>query len=298
MYDRILFPTDGSDGANAVLEHVLDVVRGHDAELHVLYVADTNEHTVTRVDAEVVDGLSAVGGRVVDEVAARAEERGVSVVTDVVQGGVSETIADYADEYDVDLVAMSTHGRSGLKRVLVGSVTERVIRQSDVPVLTVRPDDEAQYPYRDVLVPTDGTETAEAALASGVDVATTHDSVLHLLTVLDVESFGFDVRSEEQIADLESGARAALDDARAVAEDAGVESVVDAVERGSSVYEEVRAYVEATDVDLVVVGSRRRSGVDRFLLGDVTENVVRTAPVPVMTVPRSSSDGSPGDRTQ
>lgn len=290
MYDRILFPTDGSDGASAVLEHVLDVAGGHDAELHVLYVADTNEHSVTRVDAEVVDGLSAVGGRVVDEAAARAEERGVSVVTDVVQGGVSKTIGDYAEEYDVDLVAMPTHGRTGLKRTLVGSVTERVIRRSDVPVLTVRPGDETRYPYRDVLVPTDGTEAADAALASAVGLATANESVLHLLTVLDVTTFGVDVRSEEQIATLEERARAVLDDARAVADDAGVESVVDAIERGSSVYEEVRAYVEATDVDLVVMGSRRRSGVDRFLLGDVTENVVRTAPVPVLTVPRAPSD--------
>jgi nucleotide-binding universal stress UspA family protein len=64
------------------------------------------------------------------------------VTTEVLQGDPVETIADYAGEYGVDLVVMGTHGRGGVSRMLLGSVTERVVRTAPVPVLTVRVDDE------------------------------------------------------------------------------------------------------------------------------------------------------------
>lgn len=141
MFDRILFPTDGGDGASTVFDHVLDVAEYHGATLHVLHVADTNRDSVTRIDGRVVDAFEREGERIVDEYAERAAHSGVSVVTDVVQGSVPETITTYAEEYDIDLVLMPTRGRTGLERLLLGSTTERVVRRSRVPVLTLHPDD-------------------------------------------------------------------------------------------------------------------------------------------------------------
>jgi len=137
MYDRILFPTAGREGAAAVLDHVLDIAATHDATLYVVYVADTTHESVTRVGGTVVDALEREGEQIVEETAQRAERRGVSTVTDVLQGGVSGTITAYAEEHDVDIVAMPTHGRTGIKRVLLGSVTEKVVRTTPVPVLVV-----------------------------------------------------------------------------------------------------------------------------------------------------------------
>lgn len=286
MNDTVLFPTDGSDAASEVLNHVLDVAEIHGATLHVLNVADTARDSVTRIGRDVVDVLEQEGEQIVREAADRAEARDVPVVAEVHQGRPYSTIVEYAEQHAIDLIVMPTHGRTGLERLLLGSVTERVIRRSDVPVLTIRPDDDAEvhYPYRNVLVPTDGSECATAALTVGADLVNTHEATLHLLSVVDVMSLGVDVYSEMQADLLEEHADEVIDEAVRLAEDAAVESVTSAVEYGSSVHREVLSYVEEHDVDVVVIGTHGRTGFDRYLLGSVTEQLVRTSPVPVMTV--------------
>lgn len=138
MYDAILFPTDGSEGATVALEHALDLAERYDATLHVLYVADTNRDSLVAVGDAVVDALEHEGESVVDEVVDRGRARGVDVDREVLQGDPYRTILDYVDEIGIDLVVMATHGRRGIDRYLLGSVTEKVIRSADVPVLTVR----------------------------------------------------------------------------------------------------------------------------------------------------------------
>ena len=142
MFDRILFPTDGSEGAEEALEYALELARTHGATLHVLFVADTNRDSVTLVGTDVVDALTAVGEESVAEVVDRANERDVATETAVEQGTPWRTIVDYAEGNDVDLLVMATHGRRGLDRYLLGSVTEKVVRTSPIPVMTVRIDDE------------------------------------------------------------------------------------------------------------------------------------------------------------
>jgi len=142
MFDRILFPTDGGEGADAVTGRVLDTAAFHGATLYVLHVADTTHDSVARIEGGVVDVFEREGERIVAETERRATERGIETVTDVVQGGVPETVVAYAEEYGVDLIVMPTRGRTGLERALFGSVTERVVRRSPVPVLTLHPDDE------------------------------------------------------------------------------------------------------------------------------------------------------------
>jgi nucleotide-binding universal stress UspA family protein len=292
MFDQVLFPTDGGEGASAALEHVLDIAAAHDATVHVLHVADTNIDSVTRVGGEVVDVLEREGEGIVREAAERAGERGVETVTEVLQGEPYSTIVDYAGSRGIDLVVMPTRGRRGLERFLLGSTTERVVRESDVPVLTLRPAGEPPaYPYRDVLVATDGSDGARAALRVGVDVANGAGATLHVLSVVDTASLGVDVRTDIQTDAMRESANEVVEEATAFATDAGVESVSGTVEEAASVHRAIRSYVEDHDVDLVVAGTHGRSGLDRYVLGSVAERLVRTSPVPVLTV-RRPADGA------
>jgi nucleotide-binding universal stress UspA family protein len=285
MYDRLLFPTDGSDGATAALDHVLDIAAANDATVHLLTVADTRHDSVTRIGDEVIDALEIEGQNIVDDAAERAQERGVVTETAVLQGTPSATIVDYADERGIDLVAMPTHGRQGIERLLVGSVTERVVRRATVPVLTIRPDEERlRYPYRNVLAPTDGSECADAALDEAIEVATGTDAALHILSVVDVTSLGVDVRAEFQVDILEESANEIVEAATEAASASGVETVSETVEFGSSIGRAIVGYAEDHDVGLVVVGTHGRTGLNRYLLGSVAEKLIRTAPVPVLTV--------------
>ncbi|WP_128906270.1 universal stress protein [Halorubrum amylolyticum] len=282
MFDRILFPTDGGDGASAAFDHVLDLAADHGATVHVLNVADTTHDSVTRIGGEVVDVLEREGEEVVEAAADRAADRGVETVTDVLQGGVAETIAAYAGEYGIDLVAMPTRGRTGFDRLLLGSTTERVVRESTVPVLSVRPDGETmRYPYRNVLVPTDGSERAGDALDRALALADRAGATVHVLSVVGVGSVG--IEGYAGVDALVEGAEETVAEAAATAEEAGIEAV-EAVEVGSSAARGIEAYVDENDIDLVVMGTQGRTGVERYLLGSVAERTVRTSPVPVLTV--------------
>jgi nucleotide-binding universal stress UspA family protein len=138
MYDRIVVPTDGSDGTRGAVEHAIDLATTYDATLHTIYVVDTH----LGIDSSVpgtLEALEEAGENAIDEVIQQAEAAGVNAIEGVVaQGTPHQAILDYVDEHDVDLVVMGTHGRTGLDRYLLGSVTEKVVRLSDAPVLTVR----------------------------------------------------------------------------------------------------------------------------------------------------------------
>ena len=283
MYDRILFPTDGSDAALAVFEYAQAIALEHDAELHVLNVADTNRDSVTQISGTVVDALEREGEQAVADLAERAPAT-TPVETDVVQGDPGETIVDYSDQLDADLVVMPTHGRKGIERVLLGSVTEHVINHAPVPVVAVTPGEEQtlEYPPRNVLVPTDGSDGSDRALASGIDLAAATGATLHVMTVVETASLGFDARSLVKDEDLEANANEIIADATETAE-ARLDDVSTSIQYGRT-DREIRSYVDANDVDLVVMGTHGRTDFSRYLLGSVANKLVRTSSVPVLTV--------------
>ncbi|AXG09814.1 universal stress protein [Haloplanus rubicundus] len=137
MYEQILLPTDGSEGTRGAVEHAINLATTYDATLHTIYVVDTN----VGIDASVpgtLDTLEEAGENAIDGVLQQAEAAGVKTIEGVVaQGTPHQAILDHIDEHDIDLVVMGTHGRTGLDRYLLGSVTEKVVRRSDAPVLTV-----------------------------------------------------------------------------------------------------------------------------------------------------------------
>mgnify|MGYP000681133820 CR=1 FL=1 len=286
MFSRILFPTDGSDGAAFAFDHVLDLAARHDATVYILNVAETTQNGLLKIRGDDVDALEQEGDRIVREAAEQADKRGVDTVTDVVRGEPYREIVDYAEKHGLDLVVMPTHGRRGLERFLLGSTSERVVRRADVPVLTIRPDDDVtiSHPYQNVLVPTDGSNCANQALAIGVDVADAEDAALHLLSVVAIPTLGADARPDIRMELLEESAHELLDEAAAFADDAGVDAASTTVEYGPSIHQAILTYIDDHDFDLVVVGTHGRTGFDRYVLGSVTEYLVRTSPIPVLTV--------------
>ncbi|MEF8777302.1 MAG: universal stress protein [Natronomonas sp.] len=138
MYDRILLPTDGSEGTNRAVRQAIDLAAETGAELHVLFVVEDMPYAPEMMDDQVEMRLREIGHEAVEDIRERADEAGVDVESVVEDGTPHQTILNYADSEDIDLIVMGTHGRSGLDRYLLGSVTERIVRSSDVPVLTVR----------------------------------------------------------------------------------------------------------------------------------------------------------------
>jgi nucleotide-binding universal stress UspA family protein len=143
MYQRILVPTDGSAGSERVLEHAIGLASVHDATVHALYVINSGSFAGLPMETSwegLDDMLRADAEAAMDEVCAIAAESNVPVETAIVEGTPSREIVRFAEREDCDLVVMGTHGRGGIDRLLLGSVAEKVVRASEVPVLTVRVD--------------------------------------------------------------------------------------------------------------------------------------------------------------
>jgi len=140
MYDNVLVATDGSSGTTETLEHAVSIARDNDAVLHGLYVVDKRLVLAADKDtqAEVRHSLEEEGTVALDDIIVTGEDAGLTVEAVTREGIPHKTIVDYAEDAAIDLVVMGTHGRTGRERVAnLGSVTERVVESSPVPVLVV-----------------------------------------------------------------------------------------------------------------------------------------------------------------
>ena len=140
MYDTILAPTDGSAGTDETLEHVSAIAGDNDATVHGLYVLDRRMYLAAEKEAqdEVIESLEDDGQAALDRLQSQIEDADVPVVTELREGIPHRDILRYADEIDADLIVMGTHGRTGRDRLAnLGSVTERVVENAEVPVLVV-----------------------------------------------------------------------------------------------------------------------------------------------------------------
>ncbi|QFU82993.1 universal stress protein [Natronorubrum aibiense] len=147
MYERILVPTDGSKVAQFAVDTAVDLAEKYDAEIHALYIADTDAvayglgtEQVDRIQqgdfagmTELREDAEAATGYVTEN----AEAHGLSAIEHHAGGQPHRVIAHYAEDHDIDLIVMGSHGRSGVRRALLGSVTERVLRSTHTPVLVV-----------------------------------------------------------------------------------------------------------------------------------------------------------------
>lgn len=141
MYDRILVPTDGSPEVETAIDHAIDLALVHDADIYTLYVVDTAAMGSLAVEGGwdgIHGALSDEGQAAVDRVREIADARDIPVEGTVLEGSPARRIVEHATDIDADVIVMGTHGRGGIDRLLLGSVAERVVRASTVPVLTVR----------------------------------------------------------------------------------------------------------------------------------------------------------------
>ncbi|ELY45669.1 universal stress protein [Natronorubrum sulfidifaciens] len=144
MYDRILLPTDAEKGAELATEHAIAVAESSGAELHLLYVVDSDVYSSYTGDEYVheFEGLESAleqeGEEALESAAEAAREAGLEPATAVRHGAPHEEILAYADDEDVDLLVMGSKARSGEYRRLLGSVTDRVARLASRPVTIVK----------------------------------------------------------------------------------------------------------------------------------------------------------------
>lgn len=265
MYDGILVATDGSEVAERAGTAAISMAERFDAELHVISVF-TSRGAGEDDAADAVDSVA-------DAAAAAGLEPATEVVAKHYDDLTHRTILDYAEANGVDAIVMGTHGRTGVNRFLLGSVAELTLRESPIPVVTVHEDTDIEFDVDRILVPTDGSDGAQAAIDHAIGLATDVGATLHFLHVTPSE---FSEVTERASPDP-------IDDAVARTGEAGLDDV-ETAHRFGRPYKEIADYVTEAEIDCIVMGTHGRTGLRRYLLGSVTERTVRFSPVPVISV--------------
>ncbi len=289
--ESILIPTDGSDGALAGARRGIALASRIDADVHVLSIVESRLRAAD-LDELNLPSLEERAEKAVEEIAGLAADHDeeIAVTTTTRKGTPFQSIREYAKRREIDVIVMGTKGRTGLDRVLLGSVTENVLRTARTPVLAVPPnaDEPAidEVPFDRFLLPTDGSDGAAIAAEWGIELAARLESSIHALYSIDMGPFADAPEADDLLEVLEHRGEEAIDAVRARGEDAGV-SVSGSIVTGSPV-SEIPAYATENSVDVIVMGTHGRTGIGQWFLGSVTENVVRQAEVPVFCVPVSA----------
>jgi len=269
VYERLLLPTDGSDVSVVAAKASFALARRFDAEIYAVHVVEANRDTTH-------------GETVIGAVEEAAEELDLETTTAVLERTepIHRHLLEYAADHDADCIVMGTHARRSLRRYALGSVTQRTLREAPVPVVTVHEETRVTDSVEALLVPTDGSECADAAAEHAAAFAAATDASVRTVHVVDATH----IDADEAIYDaLEADGRAAVDRAIDVTARAGVSHAEAALLSGVP-HQAIQEYVEGHEIDYVFMGTHGRTGVSRYLLGSVTERVVRLVDVPVVAV--------------
>ena len=143
MYRKILLPLDGSELAECAITHAEAIAGGGDVEVMLLRVIEPlylpGDYVISQEDRDRIEAEHRTAAEdYISRMKSRLKDRGMNVSAEVIEGKIAESIVDYAADRGVDLIVMATHGRSGISRWTLGSVADRVIHLSSIPVLMVR----------------------------------------------------------------------------------------------------------------------------------------------------------------
>lgn len=300
---RILLPTDFSPAAEHALHWALHIARALDATLHLMHVmADHNPEwfgaeDVAAEGSPARERLEEEAREELEQVAIEAEKSGVSTRRTIEYDlNVADAILEVAREEEVDLIVTGTHGRKGLTHLILGSVAEKVVRRAPQPVLTVgrkAPDPPA---IRRILAPVDFSEPSKEALRLAKDVAAAFEAQLDLLFVAEERTVPvFSDTGIPRVNTIQMDPEIVKDAARALEQLNGSVGGPDVNAHGhvaeGDVSKRIVHFAETHDTGLIVLATRGLAGLDRLLIGSVTQRVMRTAPCPVLTLNARPREG-------
>ena len=297
MYKVIMAPTEGSDSEKAALSVAAKLAHRFDAELRLVRVLSApigieNVHRppVLEITEETLHEERLARLRKLEALGTEVSGLGdIRVLTALEDGPVAPTLRDYAKEFNVDLIVMSSHSRGGIKRVTLGSVTDYLIRHTNIAVLVVRPPASFIGPTREetvsrIVVPLDGSTLAQEILPHVAALGLQLNATVSLLRVLTPSTY-----AQKQIlqpglpwwdADI-AEAEAYLADAASFLTEQGVAANKEVI-LSDNVADAILDFATRRRADLLAIATRGSGGMSRFVFGTVADEVTRRSPTSLL----------------
>ncbi len=292
-FDNILFARDFSPGSEHAAPFAVHMASTSGALLHVFYAETLNDNPFApppELPATPAQKMRAYARHFLEEKTPVTFDPEDVRIKYVVERGVpaAGAILEYARLNDIDLIVVGTRGRSGLRRLMLGSVAEEVVRRAQCPVLSVHPTDAppSARSGRTIVVPVDFSAASVPLLHAARGLAATFETSLSLIHVIDKPLYDtsvyvlapatYDVPCNdyaERLARLKA----------TYEESEGPDVPCSFAVRTGVPAAEILRYARETSPRLIVMATAGRTGTDRFLLGSVAAEVVREAPCPVFT---------------
>lgn len=295
MFQRILVCLDGSQLAEQILPYAKEQASRFSSEVHLLNVLEKADKEHEGMGSEKLEAPVYL-----ENTAALLRKDGIDVHCATTKSTVGQAILTYADQRSIELVAMATHGRSGLGRVVFGSVADFVLRKSGLPILIIRPrETTTQAPAKDqlfkkILTCLDGSKLAEQIMPYATEEALGFGGKLVLLRVVPepvVFSPGIpgtaptpiqtDAIFEDAKREL-NRARDYLEEVATPLREKGVQ--VETVTMLGRAGEAILSYADGNDVNLITIATHGQSGLGRAVFGSVADFVLRESGLPVLVV--------------
>ncbi len=299
MFKKIVVPVDGSDLSGQIVPYAAALASASGVELELLHVIDPDTVRVTREEEGVgitlasrEDSRKGWALSYLRQAAEQLKSAGVTAVTRIEVGAPEEVIVAAAGTEGDVLVAMATHGRTGLPRMMLGSVADKVLHAGHMPLLLFRPRDQAEAgakPPKTIIVPLNfqGADAAmpmarflARSLGAKIILERTVSPVPYLLP--EAVAVGSGSYPEELLEPAEREARAQLQQQVDSLQHEGLSAEAIVMTGGSG--EETIRLASTTPDALVVMATHARSGVSRTVMGSIAERIVRDLGSPVLVV--------------
>ena len=287
MFGKIIWTTDFSENAMASLPYAEEIASRFDADLvlvHVLldiplfyasFLGDSSAYLAA------MERAREEASRELENIARNLRNKGIAARIMLLEGSPYTEIVRFAETEGADLLVMSTRGISGLERIILGSTTEKVVRNAHCPVLTIHENPQLPLKIANILLLTDLSELSKHAFPSAAELAGAFGAKLTLLHIMET-NIPLGEEDENALADALVRVMDGLL-AGTVGEELR-ERTDRVVFRSSDAASGVAKFCEENPVDLIVMATHGRSGLRKTLLGSVAEKVLRKVEVPLLTV--------------
>lgn len=287
-FKKLLLPVDFSEYSEIAARKGVSLAEIYKAAIYYLHIGDDAQKSASKLSAFV---------RKID-----ADQR-LSVKKLVARGTPEKTIVSVAHKIGADVIVMGTRGNSGLKHLVQGSVAEKVLRESDCPVLVIKKQKQAEFggyvlpqirhvedvfQADKILVPLDFSPASKRALQYAVSVASRYNSTIYVLTVFDkkFKEYGNDHQKHTSI--VVHGEKIKLwQEFPTLLRQINCQLSHHQLKRlllSGDPFAGIESIVEKKEIDLIVMGTNGRTGLEHFLLGSVAEKVLRAVDCSVMTL--------------